>query len=265
MEALAARLPFSLHALIAEAKRRARRRRFVASAVLLAVIATATGLTVDLSGGGPPSASQPIHGSRAAASRPAAPTSCHGCLPGTPAQQPMLDGAASDAQAIAGPYYTGAVVSDATTSVTVYLAHAPKSILDHLNRAQPGIYTIKNDAPRSSSALLKLMNSFSLKLSLKALKAEGITVSGMWPTQTGYLQVGVTDHVAEAQAKLDTKFGRGVIRVVRQGVATEIPRIFHGQRGMNAWRDALLGVLGIAGMLIAAVVVRRTRPRRSHR
>ena len=133
----------------------------------------------------------------------------------TPANQDALDAAADTAQKIAGGYYTGVVVSAATNSVTVYLAHAPQSVLDRLNTAHPGIYTIENDAPRPLSAVMELMRSFSFD----ALKADGITISGFGPTQDGYLQVGVTAHVAEAQAKLDAKYGPGIIKVVEQEMA----------------------------------------------
>jgi hypothetical protein len=126
----------------------------------------------------------------------------------------MLDGAASDAQRIAGPYYTGAVVSDPTNSVTVYLAHAPQSVLDRLRKAEPGTYVIKNDAPRPLSTVMRLQRSFPIN----ALKADGITVSEIEPTVNGYLRVGVVDHVAEAQAKLDAKYGAGVIRVFQQDI-----------------------------------------------
>ncbi len=130
----------------------------------------------------------------------------------TPANQGTLDAAASTARRIAGAYYTGLVVSDATNSVILYLAHAPASVLDRLNAAAPGVYTIKNDAPRPLSAVMKAMRS----LSFNALKREGITISGIGPTQDGYLQVGVTAHVAEAQVSLDAKYGPGLVKVVKE-------------------------------------------------
>ncbi len=106
-------------------------------------------------------------------------------------------------------------MSDPTNSVTIYLAHAPQSVLDRLSAAHPGTYTLDNNAPRPLSAVMKLMHSFSFN----ALKAEGITISSVGPTQDGYLQVGVTSDVAEAQAKLDAKYGAGIIRVDEQAVA----------------------------------------------
>ena len=136
----------------------------------------------------------------------------YGC---TPANQPTLYADATAVGKIAGPtYYTGVVVNDLSNSVTVYLAHAPHMILADLNATHPGTYVIHNDAPRSLRAVLKLMRSFDPNL-----KAQGITISGFGPTQDGYLQVGVTSHVAEAQAKLDAIYGRNIIRVVKQGIA----------------------------------------------
>lgn len=55
------------------------------------------------------------------------------------ANQPALDAAADDAQSIAGgAYYTDAVVDDAANTVDVYLASAPKTVLDRLAAAHPG-------------------------------------------------------------------------------------------------------------------------------
>lgn len=142
----------------------------------------------------------------------ASPSCDYGC---TPANQGALDAAANTARRIAGAYYTGLVVSDATNSDILYLAHAPTSVLDRLNAAAPGIYAIKNDAPRPLSAVMEAMRS----LRFKALQPYGITISGIGPTQDGYLQVGVTAHVAEAQAKLDAKFGPGLVKVVKEQVA----------------------------------------------
>ncbi len=52
MESRAPRLSFSLHALIAEAKRRARQRRVLVLLLLVAVVAVAAGVTFGSSGGG---------------------------------------------------------------------------------------------------------------------------------------------------------------------------------------------------------------------
>jgi hypothetical protein len=144
---------------------------------------------------------------------PSRPSCDYGC---TPANQPTLDAAASAAHRLVGPrYYTGVVVSDATNSVIVYLAHAPQSILQRLNATHPGTYVIRNHAPRPLSAVMKLMHSFNPN----ALKPQGITISGYGPTQDGYLQVGVTNHVAQAQAKLNALYGHNIIRVVKQALA----------------------------------------------
>lgn len=73
MELRASRRPFSLDALIAEAKRRARQRRLLVSVLLLAVAAAAVGLTLGLSGGGSQSGALSGPGSKSAASRGTSP------------------------------------------------------------------------------------------------------------------------------------------------------------------------------------------------
>ena len=74
MEVPTSRLPFSLHALIAEAKRRARQRRLLVSMLLLAVAAAAVGLVLGLSGGGSQSGDLSGRlGSKSAASRGTSP------------------------------------------------------------------------------------------------------------------------------------------------------------------------------------------------
>jgi hypothetical protein len=144
---------------------------------------------------------------------PSRPNCDYGC---TPANEPTLDAAAQAAQKVAGPrYYTGVAVNIAANTVTLYLANAPQSILTRLNASHPGRYAIHNDAPRPLRAVKKLMHSFNFK----ALKAQGITISGYGPTDDGYLQVGVTSHVAEAQADLNARYGRNVIHVVKQPIA----------------------------------------------
>lgn len=144
---------------------------------------------------------------------PSRPNCDYGC---TPANESALDDAVTAAQRLAGgAYYTGAAVNIAANTVTLYLAHAPQSILTRLHATHPGTYAIHNDAPRTLRAVKKLMDSFNRN----ALKAQGITISGYGPTQNGYLQVGVTSHVAQAQAKLNALYGPNVIRVVKQPLA----------------------------------------------
>jgi len=144
---------------------------------------------------------------------PIRPSCDFGC---TPANQDALDSAANAAlRIVPEAYYTGEEVNDPSNTVTVWLARAPKSIVARLKAARPGTYVIRDDAPRTRRAVLKLMRSFSFD----KLKGQGIEITGFGPTQNGYLQVGVSGGVAEAQAKLDAIYGRGVIRVVKQGVA----------------------------------------------
>lgn len=130
----------------------------------------------------------------------------------TPPNQDALDADADDAQRIAGrDYYTGAVVHADTNTVELYLAAAPRSVIDQLDAEHPGIYVIHNDAPNTSAALLKL----EAGLDRDSLRAQGIDVNQWGPTADGYLQVGVTSDVATAQTKLDEIYGPNVIRVFK--------------------------------------------------
>jgi hypothetical protein len=74
MELSASRLPLSLHALIAEAKRRARQRRLLVTVLLLALAAAAAGLALGLSGGGSQSVGLSGLGNKSGASRGTSPT-----------------------------------------------------------------------------------------------------------------------------------------------------------------------------------------------
>lgn len=130
----------------------------------------------------------------------------------TPANQPFLDSAASYAEKVAGNahVFTGVVIDDAANKTIVYLDHAPASILSKLRASHPGTYVIHNDAPRTLHAVMELQRS----LHWTDWKKRGIDIVQSGPTQTGYLQVGVTTNVAKAQAAFDAKYGRGVIRVI---------------------------------------------------
>ena len=102
-------------------------------------------------------------------------------------------------------------VNDAANQDIVYLAHAPQSIIDRLNAAHPGTYVIHNDAPRTHETLMRLENSFDFEI----LKPEGIQVFSVGPSVDGYLEVGVSSNVAEAQEKLDGIYGRNVVHVFK--------------------------------------------------
>jgi hypothetical protein len=145
--------------------------------------------------------------------KPIGPSCDFGC---TPANQDALDADAQAAERIATrAYYTGVAIDGPSNEVDVYLAHAPTSIVDRLRTTHPGVYLIHDDAPRTLRAVKKIMSSFSFD----KLRSQGIEISAFGPTVDGYLQVGVPSHVAEAQAELDTIYGRDVIHVVRQAVA----------------------------------------------
>jgi hypothetical protein len=147
----------------------------------------------------------------------------------TPPNQPALDSDAGYAQKIAGEahVYTGAVIDDAGNHVVLYLSHAPESVLAKLRAAQPGIYLIHNDAPRTLHDVMQLMKSHPWF----SLKAKGIDVNQVGPTQTGYLQIGVSSSVADAQAYFDAKYGSGVIRVIHTEPATAIDDLVAKPRG----------------------------------
>lgn len=136
----------------------------------------------------------------------------------TPGDQPALDMAAGHAERVAGAahVFTGVVIDDPNDQVIVYLSHAPQSVIDKLEHGRPGTYVIHNDAPRTLHAVMEIDH----KIKPAALKAQGIHVVEWGPTQTGYLRVGVTSHVAKAQAYFDAKYGRGVVRV------------FHGEQAV---------------------------------
>jgi len=124
-----------------------------------------------------------------------------------------IDAAADDARRIAGEaYYTGCIVHHPGPGrVTLYLASAPQAILEELEALHPGVYAIINDAPRSSTAVLELMDT----VEIEELRAHGIKVVQVGPTPDGYVQVGILEpaFVAVAQATLDARYGCGVIRV----------------------------------------------------
>jgi hypothetical protein len=144
-----------------------------------------------------------------------------GCDSGcTPANQEALDAAAGYAQRIAGAAhrFTGVEVDDAANQVIVYLTHAPQSVLDRLNAAHPGTYAIHNDAPRTLRTLLRLEHSFNFQI----LKPEGIKVYSVGPSVDGYLEVGVSRRVTEAQEKLDRIYGRNVVRAFKASPAIAV-------------------------------------------
>lgn len=142
-------------------------------------------------------------------------TTCDsGC---TPANQGALDAAAGYAEKVAGSAhcFTGVEIDDAANLVVLYLTHVPQSVLDRLHAAHPGVYVIHNDAPRTHATLMRLENSFNFQI----LKPERIKVYSVGPTVDGYLSVGVSGKVAEAQKKLDGIYGRNVVRVFKASPA----------------------------------------------
>jgi hypothetical protein len=128
------------------------------------------------------------------------------------ANQLALVADASDAQSAAGSYYTNAALNGASSTVDLYLARAPQSLIDRLNALHPGVYVIHNDAANPRSALLHLENS----IDIAALRSQGVAISSLVPTSDGYLQVGVTSDVAAATAKLNSLYDPSLFRVVKE-------------------------------------------------
>lgn len=163
-------------------------------------------------------ASRPTHNgpsthsdrARKSTARGSGSTSCSSWC--TPTDEPALDAAVDDAREIAGgAYYTGAVVDTGADTVTIYMAHAPQSVIDQLESTHPGIYVIQDNAPRSRSAVMEVANS----IDMSALRAHGIDVVGWGPTEDGFLRVGVTSDVAAAQKAFDAQYGPNLIRVYK--------------------------------------------------
>lgn len=128
----------------------------------------------------------------------------------SPPDQPALDAAANDAEAIGGTYYTEARVDDAADKVDLYLASAPQSVLDQLQAKHPGTYVIYNTAAHPLSVLRRIENA----LPADKLQSEGIEIERIAPTPEGYLAVGIrSDNVQAAQSALDAIYGPGIIKV----------------------------------------------------
>ena len=83
----------------------------------------------------------------------------------TAPNQHFLHTAADDARRIAGDdYYTGCIVNHpGTRNVTLYLADAPKAVVEELDELHPGVYVIINDAPRSARAVLELSETLTAR------------------------------------------------------------------------------------------------------
>jgi hypothetical protein len=169
----------------------------------------------------------------------------------SPPNQPALDRAAEDAENIGGKaYYTDARVNDGANKVDLYLAHAPRSVIDQLRAKHPGIYVIHNDATHTWRQMLRLEHA----LNFFALKREGIDIESAAPTSDGYLKVGIRGHkdVRKAQGALDKTYGAGIIKVV--GGAE--PLSIGGGTPAHPWRRAHVSTLTIpAGARGISVIV----------
>ena len=122
----------------------------------------------------------------------------------------MLSDAADDAKRVVGEaHYTGCRVRQELEKLELWLFEAPASVLEELEAIRPGVWLIHNDAPRTEAALFELMHA----LPADRLRAEGIHVVGLGPTQDGFLHVSVMGNAPTAQARFDAMFGGNVARV----------------------------------------------------
>lgn len=128
----------------------------------------------------------------------------------TPANQPALDRAASEAQTIARGYFAGAIVNAHANSVELYLARAPDSVIDELYAAHRDVYrVVDNNAPMSLSAVLRMMRDFGQH----DWEERGVDVVQYGPAAEGYLRVGVSSSVQQAQRAFDATYGKGKVKV----------------------------------------------------
>lgn len=135
---------------------------------------------------------------------------CAACGASHSAIQTMLGEAAADARRVAGEgHYTGCRVRQELEELELWLFNAPPQLLQELQAIRPGVYMIHNDAPRSYTAVLDLMDA----LPVDRLRADGIRIVGYGPTQDGHLHVRVMGDVPAAQARLDTMYGERVALV----------------------------------------------------
>jgi hypothetical protein len=140
----------------------------------------------------------------------------------TPADQPALNAAASEASAVAGArYFSYVTVNTGRNIVDVYLDHAPHSVISRLQAMHPGRYVFHNSAAHPESAVLKLEAAISAKVLSWA--AAGVRLGYLKPTRDGYLEIGVRSHaaagarseLAAAASRLGAAYGRNWIHVVR--------------------------------------------------
>lgn len=142
---------------------------------------------------------------------------CVFCDASHSAIQTMLGEAAEDARRVVGAsHYTGCRVRQELETLDLWLFDAPPQLLEELEALRPGVYAI-HDAPRPLWVVDNLRDTFDWP----RWKAKGVKVSGVGPTQDGYLSVGVVDDVEAAQRKLDEDYGPDVVRVVQRGYAIQ--------------------------------------------
>ena len=135
---------------------------------------------------------------------------CTVCGASHSAIQALLGEAAADAKGVVGEaHYTGCRVRQELEKLELWLFDAPSSVVAELEAIRPGVWLIHNDAPRTEAVLFKMMQG----LPVDRLRAEGINVVGVGPTQDGFLHISVMGGVFTAQARFDAMFGGNVARV----------------------------------------------------
>jgi len=130
----------------------------------------------------------------------------------TPCNQDALSRAASQARAIAGSaYFTGVSIDTAANKVDIYLAHAPRSVIDQIKAKHPRVYVF-HAAEHTWAGVMKLMDT----VAKTDLEASGIIVRSLGPTQDGHLVIGIkkTPDFDAATKKLNAMFGANWIKVV---------------------------------------------------
>ena len=128
----------------------------------------------------------------------------------TPCNQGALGTAANQAQSIAGrQYFTGVTVDPTAKKVDVYLTRAPQSVIDAIDAKHPGLYVF-HSAQHTWAEVTQLLNS----IATMDLKAHGIDLFELSPTQDGHVVVGVEKKgLADARTVLADRFGSDMIRL----------------------------------------------------
>jgi hypothetical protein len=75
----------------------------------------------------------------------------------------------------------GCWVHDESDTLELWLSNSPSDVMVELEAVHPGVYLIHNDAPRSHTAVLEVMDA----LPVDRLRAEGIHIVRVGRLMTG--------------------------------------------------------------------------------